>query len=93
MAEVQSVETLLRFARATGAKVGIVHITVPESCRLVRQAKAEGVDVVAETCFNILTIIMDISINMVPTLNAIRRCVPVRIWRAYGNICSMVPSP
>ena len=31
--------------------------------------------------------------KMVPTLNAIRRCVPVRIWRAYGNICSMVPSP
>ena len=39
------------------------------------------------------TSIMDISINMGPTLNAIRRCVPVRIWRAYGNICSMVPSP
>ncbi len=54
VAEVQSVETLLRFARATGAKVGIVHITVPESCRLVRQAKAEGVDVVAETCFQYL---------------------------------------
>ena len=55
VAEVQSVETVLRFARATGAKVGIVHITVPESCRLVRQAKAEGVDVVAETCFQYLT--------------------------------------
>lgn len=55
VAEVQSVETLLRFARATGAKIGIVHITVPESCRLVRQAKADGVDVVAETCFQYLT--------------------------------------
>lgn len=55
VAEVQSVETVIRFARATGAKVGIVHITVPEACRMVRQAKAEGVDVVAETCFQYLT--------------------------------------
>jgi allantoinase len=54
VAEVQSVETILRFARATGCKVGIVHITVPEACELVKQAQAEGVDVIAETCFHYL---------------------------------------
>lgn len=55
LAETQSVETILRFARETGCKVGIVHISVPEACRLVKEAQAEGVDVLAETCFHYLT--------------------------------------
>lgn len=54
IAEVQSVETLLRLAKATGAKVGIVHITTPEACELVKAAKKDGVDVIAETCFHYL---------------------------------------
>ncbi|NLF79978.1 MAG: allantoinase AllB [Clostridia bacterium] len=54
IAEVESVEKILRFARATGCPVGIVHITVPEACELVKQAQAEGVDVIAETCFHYL---------------------------------------
>jgi allantoinase len=54
VAEVQSVETILRFARATGCKVGVVHITTPAACELIRQAQAEGVDVQAETCFQYL---------------------------------------
>lgn len=54
LAETQSVEVILRFARATGCKVGIVHISAPEACELVRKAQHEGVDVVAETCFHYL---------------------------------------
>jgi allantoinase len=54
VAEVQSVETIIRFAKATGCKVGIVHISVPEACEVVRQAKRDGVDIVAETCFHYL---------------------------------------
>lgn len=54
VAEVESVEKVLRFARETGCPVGIVHITVPEACGLVKQAQAAGVDVIAETCFHYL---------------------------------------
>ena len=55
LAETQSVETILRFAKATGCKVGIVHISAPEACQLVKRAKRKGIDVVAETCFHYLT--------------------------------------
>lgn len=55
VAEVESVSTILHFAKATGCKVGIVHITTPEACELVKQAKLAGVDVAAETCFHYLT--------------------------------------
>jgi len=54
VAEVQIVEKVIRFAEATGCKIGIVHITMAESCRLVKEAKARGVDVAAETCFQYL---------------------------------------
>lgn len=54
LAEVQSVETIIRFAKATGCRVGIVHISVPEACELVKQAKRDGLDIVAETCFHYL---------------------------------------
>jgi len=55
LAEVQSVETILRFAKATGCKVGIVHISAPEACKLVKKAQKKGLDVIAETCFHYLT--------------------------------------
>lgn len=54
VAEVESVATVLRFAEATGAKIEIVHITVPEACQLVKEAKLRGLDVIAETCFHYL---------------------------------------
>ncbi len=54
LAEVAVVEKIIRFAEATGCKAGIVHITVPESCRLIKEAKARGVDIAAETCFQYL---------------------------------------
>lgn len=51
VAETESVATVLSFAKATGTKVGISHISTKGACELVKRAKAEGVDVVAETCF------------------------------------------
>lgn len=54
VAETESVATVLNFAKATGAKVGISHITTKGACELVKRAKAEGIDVVAETCFHYL---------------------------------------
>lgn len=55
IAETESVATIIQFAKATGAKVGISHISTKEACRLVRDAQREGLDIVAETCFHYLT--------------------------------------
>ncbi|MGI5891837.1 MAG: dihydroorotase [Bacillota bacterium] len=54
IAEVESVSTIIQFAKALGAKVGISHVSVPESCELVKNAQAQGVDIIAETCFHYL---------------------------------------
>lgn len=48
--EVQSVERVLRFARETGARVEIAHVSTPEAMELLKKAKQEGMDVYAETC-------------------------------------------
>jgi len=53
-AEARSVAMVIRLAEETGAKVGISHITTSAACRMVREARARGVDVVAETCFHYL---------------------------------------
>ncbi len=55
VAETTSVATIIEFARVTGCKVGIAHISAPEACALVKQAQAEGVDIEAETCFHYLS--------------------------------------
>lgn len=48
--EVQSVERVLRFAKETGARVEIAHVSTPEAMELLKKAKREGLDVYAETC-------------------------------------------
>lgn len=48
--EVQSIERVLRFAKETGAKVEIAHVSTPQGMELIKQAKREGVKVYAETC-------------------------------------------
>ena len=52
--EAQAVATVLQFAKATGAKVGICHISTAEACQFVRQAQKEGLDVTAEICYHYL---------------------------------------
>ncbi|MFT8310806.1 MAG: dihydropyrimidinase [Sporolactobacillus sp.] len=54
MAEIECISRLLLFAKMTGAKLYIVHVTTAESVELIRQAKREGVDVTAETCTHYL---------------------------------------
>ena len=55
IAETESVSTIIQFAKATGCKVGIVHISAPEACELVKKAQQEGLDIIAETCFHYLS--------------------------------------
>ena len=48
--EVQSVERVLRFAKETGARVEIAHVSTPQAMELIKNAKQSGMDVYAETC-------------------------------------------
>ncbi len=50
LAEVQSVERVLRFAKETGARIEIAHVSTPQAMELIKQARLEGVKVYAETC-------------------------------------------
>ena len=50
IAEITSVERVLCFAKETGAKVEIAHISTPEAMELIKKARADGMDVYAETC-------------------------------------------
>ncbi|OON89598.1 dihydroorotase [Pyramidobacter sp. C12-8] len=48
--EVQAVEKIIRFAREYGTRVSFCHISCNDSMHLIARAKAEGLDVYAETC-------------------------------------------
>jgi len=50
LAEVSAVVKVLRFARATGVRLGICHVSTPEAMELIRKEKADGRSVYAETC-------------------------------------------
>jgi dihydropyrimidinase/allantoinase len=50
LAEVSAVAKVLAFARATGVRLGICHVSTPEAMELIRKEKAEGRPVYAETC-------------------------------------------
>lgn len=50
LAEIQSVERVLRFAKETGARTEIAHVSTPQAMELIKQAKKDGLDVYAETC-------------------------------------------
>ena len=48
--EAEAIERAIRWARATGGRLYIVHMTTAEGADLVRRAQQEGVRVLAETC-------------------------------------------
>ncbi len=48
--EIETTSKILLFAKKTGAKVEICHITTPEVVELVNEAKCKGIYVIAETC-------------------------------------------
>jgi dihydropyrimidinase/allantoinase len=48
--EYQSVQRVLSFAKETGARVEIAHVSTPQSMEMLKQAKQEGMDVYVETC-------------------------------------------
>jgi allantoinase len=50
VAETEAIGRCLEFARATGVRLHLCHVTVGRGIELARRARAEGVDVSAETC-------------------------------------------
>lgn len=50
LAEVSAVAKVLAFARSTGVRLGICHVSTPEAMELIRREKAGGRPVYAETC-------------------------------------------
>jgi len=50
LTEVLAVQRLIAIAKETGARVYLVHVSAPESIRLAKAAKAEGVELYIETC-------------------------------------------
>jgi allantoinase len=49
-AEAQGIETCIRLAEKTGARLHIVHLACGEGVRKIREARARGVSITAETC-------------------------------------------
>ena len=49
-AEQNMVNTIVNFSRLTGCAVYICHISCKESIEIIRKAKAQGIEVYAETC-------------------------------------------
>jgi dihydropyrimidinase/allantoinase len=50
LAEISAVAKILAFARATGVRLGVCHVSTPEAMELIRREKADGRPVYAETC-------------------------------------------
>jgi dihydropyrimidinase len=49
-AEIEAIERMCHFAEFTGQPIMIVHVSTREGAKVVRQAHARGVPVLAETC-------------------------------------------
>jgi allantoinase len=50
VAEHEAIARCLELARATGVRLHVCHVSTPRGVELVRQARADGLDVSAETC-------------------------------------------
>jgi allantoinase len=50
VAEHEAIARVLEFARATGVRIHICHVSTPRGVELVAAARRDGVDVSAETC-------------------------------------------
>lgn len=50
IAESTTIQTGIEFAKATGARLHVLHISTAEGVELIRQAQAEGYPITGETC-------------------------------------------
>lgn len=59
-AEIEAIDRMCRFAEFTGARIMIFHVSTREGSQIVRDARARGVRVEAETCPHYLFMTVDI---------------------------------
>jgi allantoinase len=96
-AEDAAVETLIRLSRETGARVHVVHHSSADALPLLREAKAEGVRITAETCPHYLAFASE---EIADGATEFKCCPPIRerenrerLWSALGeNLIGMIVS-
>lgn len=54
--EAEAIERVIRWTRETGGRSFIVHMSTAEGAELIKKAQADGVDILAETCVQYLTL-------------------------------------
>jgi allantoinase len=88
-AEDEAVALMIRLAREFGARVHIVHHSSADSLSLLRDAKAAGLKITAETCPHYLTFAAE---EIPDGATEFKCCPPIRerenrehLWSALGN--------
>ncbi len=72
VAELIATESIIMLAKEFGAKVYICHVSHPDVAELIKKAKAEGVNVIGETCPHYLVFTED---NLIES-GTIFKCAP-----------------
>ncbi|WP_324825480.1 allantoinase AllB [Sinanaerobacter sp. ZZT-01] len=85
--EYETVSKLLLFAESTGARIEFCHVSTPEAMEMIKQGKAKGLDVYAETCPHYL--LMDDS--FLESYGPYAKCNPplrdkMRVERMWGYV-------
>ncbi|MEM7033604.1 MAG: allantoinase AllB [Chloroflexota bacterium] len=70
--ELEAIQRAIYWAKVTGAQLHVVHVTIPEGIQAVVQAKADGINVTAETCPQYLLFDVDDYLRIGPTA----KCAP-----------------
>ena len=85
--ETLDAEKATSLARITGAPLYIVHIANADTVDLVARAKAEGVDVIGETCPHYLTLTQDAPLGPLGKVNPPLRdeTSQVRLWQGINE--------
>jgi allantoinase len=95
-AERSAVAQVISAARATGARVHIVHLAAADALPVLSAARADGVRITAETCPHYLVFVAD---EVAPAATEFKCCPPIRdaanrdaLWRglAAGTIDAIV---
>ncbi|HET8679827.1 MAG TPA: allantoinase AllB [bacterium] len=72
LAELEAIHRALFLARMASCRLHIVHMSLPEGARMIREARTEGQPVTVETCPHYLTLIEDDMIRLGP----VAKCAP-----------------
>jgi dihydropyrimidinase len=94
--EAEAIERVIRWTRETGGRAFIVHMSTGEGADLVKWAQATGVDILAETCVQYLT--LDDRVFKQPDGRLFATCPQLkkpadvrRLWQGVrdGEVCNI----